>query len=597
MSPGDKQYDITEVDVERAGEHEVLAHTESEGVVAGHKVRRLIERSRWKPERAIWAGYDDTARGGWREIPFRFESLQRHQWVSGTTGAGKTTYMHNKAVEHAYSGHGFCNIDPKADGDTVELLRKLPKARLEDVIFIEPGSSDFNRLVGINLLDVPPIEDTVEREKEIENRLENLTAIFDNDDYWGPTMASITESMGRAMLRRNAQISLDPDTDSSEKYSVIDMYFILLTQERREQFAEEVDDPYLKEFLRQIADMSDEDVRPLLKRIKRWVENPIIRKIIARRDSTIDWDTIVDEGKILLVRIPVSSGDVHQMVTLTVLRNLWSAKKRQVRADDREKQPYFIQVDEFEKVANSNLDMDGMLARARSFWLSVTLGTQYPYQIQKDHEEIARAMENNCGTLIAMQTPGSQDSRLLMKRFPEYDGDDLRDTNRHRAWTKIPMEGGEDSPPVNIKMFAPYPPLRPEVDGMRAVKYALETYGAPPLTEQDIQNNLKVGQIGEITAPSPAGHDDLTTDTAKTSGELTLEMVPDETFLEAIFAAQIQYAGDEKPVPHGEPAIVVTGGSQATLHPRPDTPPASLSWIPHGLSGSKPVGSLSHHAW
>jgi ribosomal protein L37E len=539
LSPGDR-YQINVDGTHTAGGNEILAKTQQNGLVAGHTIRRMFEKKGYDSSRPVFLGYDDTARGAFREIGFPFDAFKRHLWVSGTTGAGKTTVLHNKAVQHAFGNHGFCNIDPKADGDTVDLLRKIPRVRLDDVIFIEPGSSEFDRTIGINILDVPAIENSDEREKEIENRLENLTAIFDNDDYWGPTMASITESMGRAMLRHNAEVSLDPDRDPSEKYSVIDMYFILLQEERRIEFAESVDDPYLKDFLRQIADMKDEEVRPLLKRIKRWVENPIVRRIIAQRESTIDWDEIVDEGKIVLVRIPVDSKDVHQMITLTVLRNIWSAKKRQVRDEDRPTTPYFIQVDEFEKVANDNLNMDGMLARARSFWLSVALGTQYPQQIKSDHEDILRAMENNCNTLLAMKTPGSQDASLLMERFPDYNKTDLINTDKHRMWTKIPLDDGRESEPLNVKTFPPYPPLRNEDAAVSAIKQSLQEYGTMPVSEHDIQSELKVGGVGELSNPESAGFEDLA---SSNDTDISLDMILDETFLEAIFAAQIRFEG------------------------------------------------------
>jgi hypothetical protein len=545
----DDTYDITVGDIEKAGGYEVTTHTEEHGPVAGHKVRRMFERAAVDHDRPFWVGYDDTARGGFREVPIEFDALKRHLWVSGTTGAGKTTVLQNKAVQHAFGNHGFCNIDPKADGDTVDLLRMLPSWRLDDVVFLEPGSSEFEKIIGINLLDVPPIQDKIEREKEVENRLENLTAIFDNDEYWGPTMASITESMGRAMLRKNAMLSLDDDADPEDKYSVIDMYFILLSKERREQFAQQVDDQYLQEFLGQIAEMDDEQVRPLLKRIKRWVENPVIRKIVAQRESTVDWDSIVDDNKILLVRIPIDSEDVHQMITLTVMRNIWSAKKRQIRADDREKKPYFMQVDEFEKVANDNLAMDSMLARARSFWLSVTLGTQYPEQIKKDHEPILRAMENNCGTLLAMQTPGSIDARLLVKRFIDIDPEDLTNTNRYRCWTRIPLEDGRESEPLNVKTFPPYPPLHGEEMAAHAIRHSLDNFGTTPITESEIHNNLKAGKVGEIINPASAGGPDIHTDTNQ---NMSLDMVPEETFLEAIFSAAIQYNGEDEPVPQSK---------------------------------------------
>jgi len=540
------QYAVTIEDVERAGQYEVVANTRGEGPVAGKKARRMFERAAKEPERPLWIGYDDTARNGFREAPVRFPALRRHLWVSGTTGAGKTTQLQNKAVQHAYAGHGFCNIDPKASGDTIELLQQLPEHRLDDVILLEPGSPEFEKTIGINMLDVPAIEDETRREKEIESRLENLVAIFDNDEYWGVNMQAVTESMGRAMLRRNAEISLDPDGDPSAKYSVIDMYFVLLNAERRANFAMEVDDPYLREFLMEIAEMDDDDLRPLTKRIKAWVENAIVRKIIARRESTIDWDEIVDDDLILLVRIPVDSEDIHQMISLSVLRNLWSAKKRQDRNPERETKPYFLQVDEFEKVANDNLAIEDMLVRARSMWLSVTLGTQYPGQIEQDHEGVMRAMENNCNTLLAMRTPGGDDAGILMRRFDGYSASDLMDTNYYRTWTKIPLEGGRESEPVNLKNFAPYPPLRSEEDVRDVIRDSLDQWGADPLSDAEIQRELKYGDYNEAVDPTAAPAADMNPDAAALDSDgVDVDDLPEDTILEGVYAAQVQHEDEE----------------------------------------------------
>ncbi|GGK84046.1 type IV secretory system conjugative DNA transfer family protein [Haloarcula sebkhae] len=539
-------YQVTIDDTERAGQYEIKAHTEQAGPVAGKKPRRMFETAANDPQQSLWIGYDDTARNGFREAPIQFSALRRHLWISGTTGSGKTTQMQNKAVQHAYAGHGFCNIDPKASGDTIELLQQLPTHRLDDVIVLDPGSPGLEKIVGINMLDMPAIEDETRREKEIESRLENLVAIFDNDEYWGVNMQAVTESMGRAMLRHNAEISLDPAGDPEDKYSVIDMYFVLLNAERRERFATECNDPYLREFLFEIVEMDDDDLRPLTKRIKSWVENAVVRRIISRRESTIDWDDIVDNDRILLVRIPVDSEDVHQMISLSVLRNLWSAKKRQDRDPERETKPYFLQVDEFEKVANDNLAIEDMLVRARSMWLSVTLGTQYPGQIEQDHEGVMRAMENNCNSLLAMRTPGGNDAKLLMRRFEGYSAGDLMDTNYYRTWTKIPLPGGRESEPVNLQNFAPYPPLRSADEAKNVIRTTLDRWGAEPLSDDEIQRNLKYGGFNEVLDPDAASGADFNPDTAAfDEGGLSVEDLPTDTILEGIYAAQVQYEDEE----------------------------------------------------
>jgi len=554
-----EEYSIIGKETENAGPYEVIEHTESGEVVAGPKVRHMFERVTAHPNEQIWLGYEDTAQKGFRETPLDFTALRRHLWVSGTTGAGKTTFLQNKAVQHAYAGHGFCNIDPKAS-DTIELLQMLPSHRMDDVIFLEPGSPEFDRNVTINMLDMPPIENEAQREKEIESRVENLQAIFDTDDYWGPRMESITESMGRAMLHYNVEVALDPDRPPSEKYSIIDMYDVLQSERKRMEFVETVGAKYefLRRGLEKIAQMKDDDVMPLTRRIKSWVENGIVRKIIGSKDTSIDWDQVVDENKILLVRIPVDSQDVHQMIALTVLRNLWSAKKRQDRDPNRPTKPYFLQLDEFERIANDNLPIEDMLVRARSMWLSVTIGTQYPYQIEKDHPAVMRAVENNANTRMAMRTPGERDASLLMSGFRGYNKEDLVALEYYRAWTKVPEEDGEESEALNIRTFAPYPPLRNESLAKSVIKVSLREHGTQMLTDTDILRSLNHSGFagpagGGTTAESikPTGGadtGDLSSASENPLGEaeaIDPDDLPEDDLLEGVYAAQVQYADEE----------------------------------------------------
>jgi len=201
---------------------------------------------------------------------------------------------------------------------------------------------------------------------------------------------------------------------SDQPFSVIDMYFTLLHAERREEFALDVDDPHVREFCLEIARMDDETVRPLLKRIKSWVENSVIRRIIAHRESTIDFRDIIDNDRIVIVRTPVENTDIKKMVTLGVMRNLWSAIQQRSYERDTDPDPYFVLCDEFDDIASDNLDIESMLARARSMRLSVTLSSQYPSQFGEDTR---KAMQNNCDNLIAFSVNDVDDAQLLMKRF------------------------------------------------------------------------------------------------------------------------------------------------------------------------------------
>ncbi|QRV17424.1 type IV secretion system DNA-binding domain-containing protein (plasmid) [Haloterrigena salifodinae] len=479
------QYDIVDNETTKIGGQPIITETLEEGPVAGPFVRDMFEAGADSPQAPLWVGYTEDPQSGFREAPLRFDSLFRHVWIAGTTGYGKTTQLLNMMVQWAYAGHGFAYFDPKGQ-DSRELLRMLPEHRLEDVVWIEPGSTTHEKTVGLNFLEVPECETTEEYENEIENRVENLKAVFDTSDYWGINMEAITESMARAMMK------------SEKPFSVIDMYFTLLNAERREEFALDVEDPYIREFCLEIAQMDDETVRPLLKRIKSWVENTVVRRIIAHRESTIDFRDIIDNDRIVIVRTPVENTDIKKMVTLGVMRNLWSAIQRRSYELDSTPDPYFVLCDEFDDIASDNLDIESMLARARSMRLSVTLASQYPSQFD---EETLKAMQNNCDNLLAFSVNDSDDAELLMKRFRDYTAEDLITTDQFKVWTKLPLTGGRYSEPVLLRTFPPYPPLRRADEVDRIIERSLERYGTDPVTDTEILRNLIYREHNEAASP------------------------------------------------------------------------------------------------
>lgn len=513
-----ESYPITETGYDRVSNFrtdsvKVAADTETEGKVAGPDARKLFETARNRPRQALWIGYDNDPQEGFVEGGIPFENLRRHIWLAGVSGAGKTTEYLNIETQLAYGGHGFVYFDPKGR-DSRQLLRMLPEDRLDDVIWIEPGGTGgYDKEIGLNFLELPETNSEEQLENEVENRVDNLKAIFETEGYIN--IETITESMGRAMLKS--------DTD----YSIIDLYFILLNQQRREEFAESVKDPYIREFCYEIADMDDDTIRPILKRITSWVQNAVIRRIIARRESTINFRDIIDEDKIVVVRTPTTSNDIKKLITLGVMRNIWSAAQRRSYETDDDPKPYFVICDEFDDIASPSLDMESMLARARSMWLGVMIACQYPDQLD---EKTLTPIKNNCDNLVSFKANDGDDARILMKRFRGYDADDLIETDDYEVWTKLPIpDSGRHSPPVKLNTFAPYPPLRDEDAIDEIIENSLERYGAEPLSDAEIQRELKFGTLGEVTNPEHIDPDNI----------------PAKRLIECVFVAAVNASGDD----------------------------------------------------
>ena len=86
------------------------------------------------PEKVTFFAKTD-ARG--REIPFgiKAKDRQRHMYVIGKTGMGKSTLLENMAAQDIMNGEGVAFIDPHGSAAEV-LLEYVPEHRLNDVVFL-----------------------------------------------------------------------------------------------------------------------------------------------------------------------------------------------------------------------------------------------------------------------------------------------------------------------------------------------------------------------------------------------------------------------------------------------------------------------------
>src|SRR5439155_12437344 len=94
----------------------------------------------------------NTATGG--GIAFSREERERHNYLVGKSGSGKSTALFNLAMHDIYAGEGVAVIDPH--GDLAEaIIDALPPERTHEVCYLNVADTQFP--VGSNpLAGVPP---------------------------------------------------------------------------------------------------------------------------------------------------------------------------------------------------------------------------------------------------------------------------------------------------------------------------------------------------------------------------------------------------------------------------------------------------------
>ncbi|HZD43694.1 MAG TPA: hypothetical protein VE134_06505, partial [Methanomicrobiales archaeon] len=305
-------YEYQQDDVEMVeGQPMIARDNVQDELFAGPLSRSMMEGPRTNPEQPLFVGVG-TRRG--RHAGIEQEDLLKHTVLLGPTGYGKSTLMNNMIRAQSEADFPVVFIEPKGD-DSPKLIDILPEHRIDngDLVWLEPGGNR-TATVGLNILDPGGESDDPMFDTAVENLVEDLTKMIGIDEYWGPRMDGITKTMVRATARLDYEFTL------------LDLYYILAEEENAREFANLVDQSGLEwlNYTEKIAEMDDDNLDPIRRRLKDWVEDPIARRVIAFRDSTVNLADIIEERKILVVRMGPERDELKQMVSTAIIRRLWS---------------------------------------------------------------------------------------------------------------------------------------------------------------------------------------------------------------------------------------------------------------------------------
>src|SRR5437870_6557925 len=80
-------------------------------------------------------------------IVFSREERERHVYIVGKSGSGKSTFLYNLAMGDILAGEGVAVIDPHGDL-ALDILDAIPRSRINDVCYLDV--TDSEQPVGFN---------------------------------------------------------------------------------------------------------------------------------------------------------------------------------------------------------------------------------------------------------------------------------------------------------------------------------------------------------------------------------------------------------------------------------------------------------------
>jgi hypothetical protein len=505
-------------------------------------------------------GYNEF-RGVKKPIRLSTNDRRRHTYIIGQTGTGKSVLLENLAFQDMMDGRGFAFVDPH--GDSVEaLLGKVPKERVEDVIYFNPG--DMSSPIGLNMFefDHPDQKDFL-----VQEAINMLYGLYDpgHTGIVGPRLEHIF---------RNCALLLMSDPNGG---TFIDIPKLLIDEEFMKSKLKYVTDQtvldfWTKEFPNsQRSNESGEVVSWVVSKFGPFISNDAMRNIIGQTKSGFNLRDIMDNKKILLVNLSKGKmGELNsKLLGIIFVMKFQAAAMGRADMPEDQRQDFSLYVDEFQNFATESFE--SILSEARKYRLNLILGNQFMTQLT---DKIREAIIGNVGTVVSGRI-GITDAEILVKKFaPTFDAEDLTKMPNYQSVTSV-MINNVPSAPFSMSFVPPMGQSNAELSSALK-RLSAAKYGKPrSIAEKEIFDRLGAADAekkAKLEALKKAQQQRMT-GTTPSSGS---------SFLDEWLAKRQQMGGGSKPPVVGPGAPITPGAAQ-----RPIQPTTSPPWPPQAPTSAQ----------
>lgn len=408
-----------------------IFHLPDQGNIPTSQVKREMAKQVDGPtqlmDEGFMVGYNEF-RGVKKEIRVSTNDRRRHVYFIGQTGTGKSVLLENLAYQDMMDGRGFAFVDPH--GDSVEkLLGMVPRERVEDIIYFDPG--DMSNPIGLNMFefDTPDQKDFL-----VQEAINMLYGLYDpgHTGIVGPRLEHIF---------RNCALLLMSDPAGG---TFIDVPKVLIDEDFRNSKLKYVTDQtvldfWTKEFpASQRSNEAGEVISWVVAKFGPFISNDAMRNIIGQTKSGFDIRQIMDEKKILLVNL--SKGKMGEfnskLLGIIFVMKFQAASMGRADIPEDERVDFSLYVDEFQNFATESFAT--ILSESRKYRLSLVLANQFMTQLT---DGIREAVIGNIGTVISGRL-GITDAEMLQKKFmPTFDAEDLAKLPNYQTITSVLING------------------------------------------------------------------------------------------------------------------------------------------------------------
>lgn len=307
----------------------------------------------------------DTQTGQRVEIPkaSRLQGL----YIIGAPGMGKTGLIENLIIEDMKQGLGACLLDPHGDV-TQAVLARVPDHREQDVILLDLLDTAYP--FGLNLYQCDDPTDTT----KVSYTRAQVMHIFTK--LWG-------DESGHLGVRIEQYLRNSATTLIEKGYTMAELPFLFQNTSARSQLTANLTSPQARAFWEGYHELKPDDQQQryesTLNRADAFLSDEIIYNIVGQQHTTVNFRHIMDERKILLVKLDARLEEMTNLIGALIIAQFLTAAYSRAALPVNKRRQFHLYADEFQRFATQ--DFATLLTEARKFGIAVTIAHQFRNQV------------------------------------------------------------------------------------------------------------------------------------------------------------------------------------------------------------------------
>jgi hypothetical protein len=328
------------------------------------------------------------------------EQRSTHMHVIGSTGTGKSKFLEHLIRADILAGNGLCLIDPHGYLYN-DILKWLDAIRWppQKIILFDPSENTYT--TGFNPLRLSA--------KDLSYQVDAMVRACAK--VWGGEDTDRTP-----LLKRCLRITFHALAERG--LTLLETQYLTSPTKKlaREFITSSIKDPIIKEqwdyFNSDKLTITRfyEEFGSTINRLMEFLAAERLRMIIGQKESTLNFEKIMNEGYVLLVNLSsgrsVSSDNARLLGTLLVNDLFMTATERPPKSN-----PFYLYIDECSLFINE--DIGRILDEGRKFGLHLILAHQHLAQLKKAGEDIYHSVMTDAKTKVVFGGLSPEDAKIL----------------------------------------------------------------------------------------------------------------------------------------------------------------------------------------